>query len=248
MAEAVSPDAVTTLVVGRPEKANALRREDKADLATRIRQAAADGADAVVLTGEPSRAFCAGSDIDEMADFGAVDMRSMLEAELSVYRALLEVPVPVVAAVNGPAMGAGFIVAMCCDQLVMAEDAVVSLPELSIGVSIPLHGFILPFIVGLGRARTFYYRGVRCGAEEAERLGIANEVTSTVDVTPVAVQRSRELAAIQGGAFATQKRLLNQHLLERLVGPVVDVSLAESSVPFETGGPGARMRQVRSSR
>lgn len=247
MGEATPTDSVATLVVGRPEKANALRWEDKASLAARVREAAADGV-GIVLTGEPSRAFCAGSDIDEMADFGAVQMRSMLDAEVSVYRAILEVPVPVVAAVNGPAMGAGFIVAMCCDQLIMGEDAAVGLPELTIGVSIPLHGFLLPFIVGLSRARTLYYRGVRCGAEEAERLGIANDVVPTVEVTAVAEQRVLELAAIEGGAFAIQKRLLNRHLLERLVGEVVDASLAEASVPFETGEPGARMRQIRSTR
>lgn len=244
MAEQTTNDAIVTVPIGRPERANALRQQDKADLAGRIR-AAAERAGAVILTGAPSQTFCAGTDIDEMASFGAAEMRSMLEAEVAVYRTILEVETPVIAAVNGPALGAGFIIAMCCDQLVMAENATVGLPELTIGVSIPLHGFLLPFIVGLGRARTLYYRGHRTGAAEAASLGIANDVVPLDRLVDTAEERGRELAKIQGGAFAVQKRLLNRHLLQRIVGDVVDASLAEASIPFESGEPGSRMRQAR---
>jgi enoyl-CoA hydratase len=231
--------------LGRPERANALRRADKADLAARIRQAAADGAGAIVLTGAPAKAFCAGSDIDEMAGFGAVAMREMLDDELAIYRAILEVPVPVVAAVNGPARGAGFITAMCCDQFVMAEEASVGLPELTIGVSIPLHGFLLPFLVGLGHARRMYYTGEPWDAATALQLGIANEVVAGEQLEARSHELAAQLAAIEGGAFEIQKRLLNRDLLERILVDVVTASLAESSIPFESGGPGERMRRVR---
>lgn len=237
---------VVTLGVGRPDRANALRRADKADLAARIRTAAADGAGAIVLTGAPAGAFCAGSDIDEMAAFGAVEMRAMLDDELAVYRAILEVPVPVVAAVNGPARGAGFIIAMCCDQIVMSEDASVGLPELTIGVSIPLHGFLLPLIVGLGRARRLYYRGEAIDAAEALRTGLADEIVTGADVVDRAGALAVQLAGIEGGAFAVQKRVLNDQVVGAVIGAAVDASLAEAAIPFETGGPGARMRRIRS--
>lgn len=243
----VIDDDLAVVSFGRPERANALSREDKAAVAATIAGLTADDARAIVLTGLPSRAFCAGSDIDQMSTFGAEEMRAMLEHERALFESILRSPLPVVGAVNGAAMGAGFITAMCCDYLVASEDASFGLPELGIGVSIPLHGFLLPFITGLTRAREMYYRQTRLDAVTALEHGIVNEVHPAETHLGVAKERAREMGRIEGGAFRIQKRLLNRTLLANLLDDVVEVSMAESSVPFASGGPGERMRAVRSA-
>jgi enoyl-CoA hydratase/carnithine racemase len=244
----VMEDDVAVVSFGRPERANALRREDKAAVAATIASITAADARAIVLTGLPSRAFCAGSDIDQMSTFGAEEMREMLEHERALFESILRSPLPVVGAVNGAAMGAGFITAMCCDHLVASDQATFALPELGIGVSIPLHGFLLPFITGLTRARAMYYLQTRIDAATALEQGIVSEVQPADEHFEIAKERARRMGRIEGGAFRIQKRLLNHTLLANLVDDVVEVSMAESSVPFASGGPGERMRAVRSVR
>lgn len=126
-------DGVATVLIDRADKANALRVVDKRAVAEALAALASDdGIRAVVVTGG-SRAFCAGSDLSEMSRFGPREMYDMLAAERAMYSSVLDCAKPVVAAVNGHAMGAGLILAMCCDYAVAAEPARFATPELTIG-------------------------------------------------------------------------------------------------------------------
>lgn len=88
---------------------------------------------------------------------------------------------PVVAAVNGHALGAGMILAMSCDYVVAASSARFASPELTIGVAAPLEGFLLTWIVGLGRARSMFYTGEAIHADAAKVAGLAQEVVAPKD-------------------------------------------------------------------
>jgi enoyl-CoA hydratase/carnithine racemase len=204
-------DRVATVTISRAHKANSLPQHAKAALATTVERFGSDDAvDAIVVTGEGERAFCAGSDINEMRTFGMLEMDRMLSDERAMYLAALTCPKPVIAAVNGFALGAGLILAMSCDYAVAAPHASFGAPELSIGVAAPLEGFLLPYFVGLARARAMFYTGNRVDAEEAVAIGLINEVTASERLADRATQVARAMASLPADGFAIQKGLLHR--------------------------------------
>jgi enoyl-CoA hydratase/carnithine racemase len=206
-------DRVAVVTIDRPDKANSLPRAAKSALAWEIRRwSEGPDADAIVLTGEGDSAFCAGSDINEMRHFGMSEMDAMLRDERSLYLAALTSPKPVVAAVNGHALGAGLILAMSCDYTVAARHATFGAPELTIGVAAPLEGFLLPYFVGVARARAMFYTGARLQAEQAVAIGLINEVTTSQALMTRALQLAQGLADLPGDGFAVQKQLLHRLL------------------------------------
>lgn len=187
---------------------------------------------ALVLTGAGDRCFCAGSDIAEMQSFGPEAMYRMLGAERDMYLAALSSPKPVIAAVNGFALGAGFILALTCDYAVAAANARFGAPELTIGVAAPLEGFLLPWIVGLGHARRLFYTGQQLDAAEAQRLGLVHEVTELDRCRRRAVEVAKEIASLPGTSFRVQKALLRQLVSTGHLESVIEASRYATSLQF----------------
>jgi enoyl-CoA hydratase/carnithine racemase len=185
-----------------------------------------------VVTGQGERAFCAGSDIDEMLTFDAVAMHRMLEAERAMYLAALEATKPVVGAVNGHALGAGMILVMSCDYAVASSSASFGTPELTIGVAAPLEGFLLPWIVGLGRARAMFFTGRRMDAEEAVQVGLVHEVTEPMACVSRAIEAAHEIASLPSNAFSIQKSLLRRLIYSGDLETVIDASHHATSLQF----------------
>ena len=131
----------------------------------------------VLLTGE-GRAFCVGADLKEhKAGRTAYDRRQYLHGEQIVCKRLMQLSKPVVAAVNGFALGAGAEMAIASDFVLMAASAQIGLPEISIGTF--LGGgvtYLLPRLVGLAKARELVFLGERINGEEAVRIGLASRV------------------------------------------------------------------------
>src|SRR6266511_3501910 len=124
MISSVLSERVAIVTISRAAKANSLPQAAKAALAAEIARWSSDkGADAIVITGEGERAFCSGSDVDEMHRFDMADMDRMLSDERAMYLSALRSSKPVVAAVNGFALGAGLILAMSCDYVVAAPKS-----------------------------------------------------------------------------------------------------------------------------
>jgi len=187
---------------------------------------------ALVVTGAGDRCFCAGSDIAEMRSFGPEAMYRMLGAERDMYLAALCSPKPVVAAVNGFALGAGFILALTCDYAVAATNARFGAPELTIGVAAPLEGFLLPWIVGLGHARRLFYTGQQLDAAEAQRLGLVHEVTELDSCRRRAAEVAKEIASLPGTSFRVQKALLRQLVSTGHLESVIEASRYATSLQF----------------
>ena len=233
---------VLVLVINRPDKANALPRAAKAELAERLLSAGSDASTrAIVITGE-GRSFCAGSDIGEMSTFGPIEMHRMLRDEHEMYLAALRSPKPVVAAVNGFALGAGAILAFCCDYVVAADSARIGTPELTLGVTAPLEGLLLPFIVGLGHARAMFYDGRQLSADEASRVGLVHEVVAPSSCRDAAVRSAHRLAALPGHAFAAQKRSLYHLLSGAGLTAAIDESQLATAALFGTDETPRAMR------
>jgi 2-(1,2-epoxy-1,2-dihydrophenyl)acetyl-CoA isomerase len=199
---------VATVELARPERLNPLDEPTRHALLTALR-AADDDADvrAIVLTGA-GRAFCVGQDlaaVDELTDAHDTVARTYNP----LIRALRGAGKPVVAAVNGPAVGAGMGLALACDLVVMAESASLSCAFGRMAL-VPDTGTAWFLTRRLGQQRAFELAtsGRRIGAAEALALGLANEVVPDAELRAKAAALAAELAAGPGTAFALTKRLL----------------------------------------
>ncbi|NTE68275.1 enoyl-CoA hydratase/isomerase family protein [Agrobacterium tumefaciens] len=168
-------NGIAEIRLNRPHRLNAVVQQLYDELFEALALAEADRTvRVVVLTGE-GRAFCVGADLKEhKAGRTAFDRRQYLRGEQLVCKRLYEFPKPVVAAVNGFAMGAGAELAIAADFIVMAESARVALPELGLGTF--LGGGVtalLPRLVGLAKARELVFLGERIDGQEAVRIGLA---------------------------------------------------------------------------
>ena len=169
-------DGIAEIRLNRPHRLNAVTQELYDQLNEALGKAEADiDVRVVLLTGE-GRAFCVGADLKaHKAGRTAFDRRQYLQGEQIVCKRLLELSKPVIAAVNGYALGAGAEIAIASDFLVMAESAQIGLPEIGIGTF--LGGgvtWLLPRLVGLAKARELVFLGERVRGEEAVRIGLAN--------------------------------------------------------------------------
>ena len=209
---------VAEIVLDRPDRLNALTFGIYEEL--RDTFAALDDEEAVrsvVITGE-GRAFCSGGDVEDIiAELFKRDMKGML-AFTRVTGALIEnirkVRRPVIAAVNGTAVGAGAVIALACDLRIASDKAKFGFIFPRVGLSGADMGaaYLLPRVVGLGRASELLFLGDVIGAEEALRIGLVNRVVSPEQCLPQAREIAARLAS--GPAFAhgvTKQMLESEH-------------------------------------
>jgi enoyl-CoA hydratase len=185
--------AVVTVVIDRPQALNALDALTLQQLESAIDQLGADrSVRAVVVTGAGEKAFVAGADIAAMEAMSAVEARGFAQLGQKTFRALELLPQPVIAAVNGFALGGGLELALACDIIIASDKARFGQPEINLGI-VPGFGGTqrLPRRVGPARAREMIFTGAMIDAEEAFRIGLVNRVTAPDDLLP----RARELAA-----------------------------------------------------
>jgi enoyl-CoA hydratase len=206
-------DGVGVVTFTRPERLNAVTAQSFADLETALRRFGADsGCGAVVLCGEGA-AFCAGMDMadsrpkqdDDPVRLAYDGMRRTVAAVL----AMRDIPQPVIAAVQGAAVGAGFALATASDIRVCAPNVKFIAPFLKLGVSIGDLGlsWMLPRLIGAGAAAEILYTGRTLGAEESRQLGLAQHVVD--ESLPKAIEVAAEIAARPRLGVQMSKELLN---------------------------------------
>jgi 2-(1,2-epoxy-1,2-dihydrophenyl)acetyl-CoA isomerase len=200
--------AVATVTLDRPDALNAQTRESRQALARDLRVLSADAAvRCVVLTGA-GRAFCAGQDLREPDALENVD-ETIRKTYIPIVEALVGMPKPVVAAVNGAAAGAGLSLALACDVRYMAEDAVLMMAFSNLALVPDCGGsWLLPRAVGYARAFELAATGRRVHAAEALALGLVQRVLTRDDLLPAAHAIAGELAARPTLALGWTKRLL----------------------------------------
>jgi enoyl-CoA hydratase/carnithine racemase len=183
--------AVAVLTLDRPEKRNALSIELRAALAEALHAVGADeSARCTVLTGA-GPAFCAGMDVTQFGGDRAHRER-LLAVNEECFDALLEHPVPLVAAVNGPALGGGLALAALCDLRVAAPAAAFGFPEVTRGIPASLGAALAA--LPPAAARDLVLTGRIVGADEALRLGLVSAVAD--DVLALALERAAAIAAL----------------------------------------------------
>jgi cyclohexa-1,5-dienecarbonyl-CoA hydratase len=201
-------DGVGVLRLNRPRALNALDAETLGELAAAAEALASDaGMRAVVVTGAGEKAFSAGADIPAMAAMARGDGHGYARLGHAAMTAIESLEVPVVAAVNGHALGGGLELALACDLLVVSERARLGQPEITLGL-IPGFGGTQRLVrrIGQARARELIYSGRQIGAAEALAIGLATRVVAPEQVLAEALALAAELAAKPALALRQAKR------------------------------------------
>lgn len=186
-----SEGGITTITVNRPDKLNALNIQTISEIGHAVLQAEnANAIRGIIITGSGSKAFVAGADISEFADFSAQQGREMSENGHQVFNSIENLSKPVLAAVNGFALGGGCELAMACHLRIAAENAKFGQPEANLGI-IPGYGGTqrLVKLIGTTKATELLLTGELINAAEALQYGLVNYVTSP----EMLLEKSREL-------------------------------------------------------
>jgi enoyl-CoA hydratase len=189
-------ERIATITLNRPDKLNALNRITITELGAAVAEARADPTvGGIILTGA-GRAFAAGADISEIRGLPAIEAQAMSERGQLVFRSIETSPKPVIAAVNGFALGGGCELAMACHIRVAAEAAKFGQPEVKLGLA-PGYGGTqrLPRLVGVGRAMHLLLTGETIDAAEAMRIGLVTKVVPTEEVVTTARAIMRQILA-----------------------------------------------------
>ena len=203
--------AVVTVTVNRPKALNALNPATLWELQRCCEELRQDkAARCVLLTGAGDRAFVAGADIAAMEQMSAIDGRRFALFGQGVMRQLELLPIPVVAAVNGFALGGGLELALSCDLILASATAKFGQPEINLGI-IPGFGGTqrLARRIGVEAARLLIYTGDLIGAEEALRLGLVARVVPPAELLSQAKQLAATLAAKAPVALQQAKAAIN---------------------------------------
>ena len=203
--------AIGILTIDRPKSLNALDPATLAELAACLETVRADdGVRCLILTGAGERAFVAGADISVMVSMSPLEGKKFAALGLGVARGLEELPIPVIAAVNGFALGGGIELALACDLIVAAHTAKFGQPEINLGV-IPGFGGTqrLARRIGLPLARELIYTGDVIDAETAQRYGLVNRVVPAAACLDEAKTLARTLAGKPPVAIRQAKAAIN---------------------------------------
>jgi 2-(1,2-epoxy-1,2-dihydrophenyl)acetyl-CoA isomerase len=203
----------------RPEKMNAIGAVTRQQLGEAIKQAERDDAVRVVVLTGSGRAFCSGADVSEMAEGGEMrkpeKVGNILRTEyMPMLTRLRTMPKPVIAAMNGPAVGIGASYALACDIRIATPEAYILEAFVNIGLA-PDGGvsWLLPRLAGTGVAYEMFFTGKPLQAADAHRLGLINRLVPAEQLDGEVRELAKQLAAQPRGAMAGAKRALT-HALE----------------------------------
>ena len=194
--------------------------------------AADDRVRAVVIVGAGSKAFCAGSDIGEFAQVREDVVPRKLARENEAFAALEQLPMPVIAALNGVTLGGGAEIALACDLRIMDETARMGFPEVKLGIFPGSGGiFRLPRVVGPARAYELLYTGEPIDAHQAYRIGLVNRLAPVREALPHALALAETLAARPALALALIRAGVRDSL-NQTTRQGIDRTLADSHKVF----------------
>lgn len=207
-------DAIAIVRLNRSEKLNALSRAMLRDLSDAFTQLERQSdLRAVILTGSGESAFCAGTDINELAELNQDEARAASERGQAVCNQIENCPVPVIAAIKGIAAGGGCELALACHLRIASTNAQFTLPETKLGL-IPAYGGTqrLTREIGYGRGLEVMLTGKAISAEEGYQFGLVNQITDAVDVFTAAESLTREISTLAPLAVRACLRAVTQGL------------------------------------
>lgn len=205
---------IAIALIDRPKALNALNSEVLEDLNTLVDTVLADEEIRVlVLSGSGEKAFVAGADIGEMSELTKAEGEAFGKKGNDVFRRIETLPIPVIAAVNGYALGGGCELSMACDIRICADTAVFGQPETGLGITPGFGGTQrLSRLVGPGMAKQLIYSAKNIKADEALRIGLVNAVYPQDELMPAAEKLAETIARNAPIAVRACKRAINEGL------------------------------------
>jgi enoyl-CoA hydratase/carnithine racemase len=207
-------EKVSIVTLNRPTKLNAISKDLKVQLMQTLRQADDDPATSVVILRAEGRSFCAGYDITggdpakEAWRHDALKWHESLSDDVALEMLPWDMRKPVIASVQGHALGGGCELAMMCDITIAAADATFGEPEVRFSNVGP--AIVMPWLVGLKKARELLYMGDSINAEEALRLGMINKIVPTEELRAATLKFAKRMALISPEALYGAKRAINR--------------------------------------
>jgi enoyl-CoA hydratase/carnithine racemase len=197
---------------------------------------------AVILTGGGRRAFVGGADIGEMATLEPPTARRFITRLHGICQTIRELPVPVVARIDGYCLGAGLEIAACCDLRLAATGARFGMPEVRVGIPSVIEAAVLPRLIGLGRTQDLVLTGRMVDAAEAYRMGLVDGVAvSAEELDQLVGERIAQLALGGARALAAQKVLIRQWQ-ELPLSAAVEAGIDAFERSWESDEPNEKMR------
>ncbi len=238
LSETAAP-GIARIAINRPDKRNAVSPEARNALIDAVTDALCDASVRAIVIGSTAGHFCAGGDIDSMIDLNVASGRTRMKDNHRMVRTLAEAEKPIVAGVEGFAMGAGAGIALLCDSIVLAEGGALGFPFFRIGLT-PDYGILFTLVrrVGGARARQILLRAQTLKGQDAVDMGLADELVADGGAEARAIELAQELGEAPPHAFALTKRHLAmepQTLLAALVLEALSQWLAFVGVDLAEG-------------
>ena len=207
-------NGVWFLTLNRPEALNALNNSLLNEMADAMRQLSElnfEDAKMLVITGAGEKAFVAGADIKEMTSMNEDQAMQFAKRGQSIFHELNLLKIPVIAAVNGFALGGGLELALACDFIIASDNAKFGLPEVSLGLIPGFGGTVrLTRAVGIRKARELTYSGEMINAAQAYELGLVNHVVPLADLISTVMKKVEMILTRSPLAVAASKKSVNQ--------------------------------------
>jgi enoyl-CoA hydratase len=204
-------EGIATVTFNRPEVLNALNAESLKEFSQALDEIADDeDIRVLILTGAGEKSFVAGADIKEFPTFTVLRAKMYSEMGHSLIDKLQELPIPVIAAVNGFALGGGCEIALSCDFIYASENAVFGQPEINLGI-IPGFGGTqrLPRLVGINMAKEIIFTGKIIPADEANKMGLVNKVCSQEQLMDEVINTAKAIVSKGKVSMRAAKQAIN---------------------------------------
>lgn len=203
--------AVGVVTIDRPKALNALNPEVLADLKAAFEGIDQNAVRCVVLTGEGDKSFVAGADIGSMSTMTKAEGEAFGKLGNDIFLMIESFPLPVIAAVNGFALGGGCELAMSCDIRICSDNAMFGQPEVGLGITPGFGGTQrLPRLVGMGMAKQLLYTARNIDAAEALRIGLVNAVVPQAELMDTALKMANNVAKNAPIAVRACKKAVNE--------------------------------------
>ena len=201
---------VGIITINRPKALNALNSEVLKDLDATIDAVDLDAIRCLIITGAGEKSFVAGADIGEMSTLTKAEGEAFGKAGNDVFRKIETLPIPVIAAINGFALGGGCEISMSCDIRLCSENAVFGQPEAGLGITPGFGGTQrLARLVGMGRAKELIFTCDNINAEEAYRIGLVNKVVAKEELMSTAKDMAKKIISKGSYAVSIAKAAIN---------------------------------------
>lgn len=204
---------VGVITINRPKALNALNSEVLKELDATLEGVDLENTRALVITGAGDKSFVAGADIGEMSTLTKAEGEAFGKVGNDVFRKIETFPIPVIAAVNGFALGGGCEIAMSCDIRLCSDTAVFGQPEVGLGITPGFGGTQrLARLIPVGKAKEIIYGAVNIKADEAYRIGLVNSVYPLEELLPAAKKLAAKIAKNAPIAVRACKQAINEGL------------------------------------